>query len=110
MDSIKYHKKYWDKYANEKNFVISLQYEKFTEYVKKDDKILDVGCGYGRTLNQIYHNGYKYLNGIDISINMIERVEQICSNFKKVLFEEKNYKTMNGNDCNGFYYIGTNIK
>jgi len=215
MDSVKYHKKYWDKYANEKDFVISLQYEKFTAYVKNNDKILDVGCGYGRTLNELYHNGYKFLNGVDISKNIIERglkqypylnlkvqeynkipyedsmfdtvvlisvltciigneeqdtlireikrvlkpkgvvcisdfiinkdernlqrynnalekygvygafelsdggvfrhhsierVGQICSNFQEVLFEEKNYKTMNGNDCNGFYYIGRNIK
>jgi len=215
MNSGKYHKKYWDKYANEKDFGIPLQYKNFTEYVKKNDKILDVGCGYGRTLNELYQNGYSFLDGIDISENMIkrgleqypylnlkikkykyipyeesvfdavilisvltciidndeqdilikeikrvlkpkgvicisdfiinedernlhryndalekygeygvfelsdggmfrhhstERVGEICSNFQKILFEEKKYKTMNGNYSNGFYFIGRNIK
>ena len=32
-----------------------------------------MGCGYGRTLNELYQNGYNKLIGIDFSSGMIER-------------------------------------
>ena len=41
--------------------------------VGTEDKILDVGCGYGRTLNELYSKGFKNLYGIDLSDKMIER-------------------------------------
>lgn len=47
--------------------------EPFSNYVKRDQVILDVGCGYGRTLDELYHNGYRNLIGIDFSKGMIER-------------------------------------
>ena len=35
--------------------------------------ILDVGCGYGRSLNELYKRKYKNLTGIDYSQGMINR-------------------------------------
>ncbi len=35
-----------------------------------------MGCGYGRTLDELYHNGYHNLIGIDFSKGMIERGKQ----------------------------------
>jgi len=35
--------------------------------------MLDVGCGYGRTLNEFYKLGFRNLTGIDYAIKMIER-------------------------------------
>ena len=41
---------YWNSVSKEKEFTTSFQAGEFSKYVKKDSIILDVGCGYGRTL------------------------------------------------------------
>lgn len=66
-------KKYWNSVAEEKEFTTPFQIEEFSQYVGKEDLILDVGCGYGRTLNLLHENGYRNLIGIDFSDKMIER-------------------------------------
>lgn len=66
-------KKYWNSVAEKKEFSTPFNFEDFSKYVSKEDVILDVGCGYGRTLNQLYEEGYHNLIGIDFSENMIER-------------------------------------
>ena len=70
-------KEYWNKVSETKQFSTPFQIDEFSKYVKKDDVILDVGCGYGRTLNELYTNGYKNLIGIDFSKGMIERAKKI---------------------------------
>jgi ubiquinone/menaquinone biosynthesis C-methylase UbiE len=64
---------YWDKTAEKKEFPTPFQLKEFEKYVSKDAKILDVGCGYGRTLNELHENGFKNLKGIDFSQAMIDR-------------------------------------
>jgi SAM-dependent methyltransferase len=64
---------YWDKVAPVKEFTTPFQMEVFQNYVSKNASILDIGCGYGRTLNELYNNGYKNSIGIDFSGKMIER-------------------------------------
>lgn len=66
-------KKYWNLAAENKEFTTPFHFDEFAKYVGKGDIILDVGCGYGRTLNQLYERDYKNLIGIDFSKNMIER-------------------------------------
>lgn len=66
-------KKYWNSVAEKKEFSTPFNFEDFSKYVSKEDIILDVGYGYGRTLNQLYEEGYHNLIGIDFSENMIER-------------------------------------
>lgn len=66
-------KGYWDKVAEEKEFPTPFQMEEFQKYVSKDMNILDVGCGYGRTLNELHNRSYKNLTGIDYSQGMIKR-------------------------------------
>ena len=72
-------KEYWNKVSETKQFSTPFQIDEFSKYVKKDDVILDVGCGYGRTLNELYTKGYKNLVGIDFSKGMIERAKKINS-------------------------------
>ena len=72
-------KDYWNKVSKTKQFSTTFQIDEFSKYVEKDDVILDVGCGYGRTLNELYTNGYKNLIGIDFSKGMIERAKKINS-------------------------------
>ncbi|MDP4146874.1 MAG: class I SAM-dependent methyltransferase [Bacillota bacterium] len=66
-------KTYWDNVADKKEFTTPFHFEAFEKVVKKDALILDVGCGYGRTLEKLYQYGYHNLIGIDFSEKMIER-------------------------------------
>jgi len=45
----------------------------FQKYVNKNAHNLDIGCGYGRILNELYDSGYNNTVGIDFSEKMIER-------------------------------------
>jgi len=65
--------KYWNSVAEEKEFTTPFQMELFKNFVPKEAQILDVGCGYGRTLNELYLSEFTCLSGIDVSKNMIER-------------------------------------
>lgn len=64
---------YWNNVSKKKEFTTPFQAEDFLKYVKQDSYVLDVGCGYGRTLDELYHNGYWNLIGIDFSNGMIAR-------------------------------------
>lgn len=67
---------FWNSVSKQKEFTTPFQAEQFAKYVKRDCTILDVGCGYGRTLDQLYHDDYHNLIGIDFSSGMIERGKQ----------------------------------
>ena len=66
-------KEYWNNVSEKKEFTTPFQAEEFTKYVGPESRILDMGCGYGRTLDELYHCGYRNLIGIDFSSGMIER-------------------------------------
>ena len=66
-------KEYWDQVSEIKKFTTPFQLMEFEKYVSKGSTILDVGCGYGRTLDELYHSGYYKLTGIDFSKGMIDR-------------------------------------
>jgi ubiquinone/menaquinone biosynthesis C-methylase UbiE len=66
-------KTYWNNAAEYKEFTTPFQMEIFKRYVNINARILDFGCGYGRTLNELYNNGYKNCIGVDFSEKMIEK-------------------------------------
>ena len=69
MDQIKY----WNSVADTKEFTTPFQFDELPNYIDKHAVILDVGCGYGRTLNELKNQGYENLLGIDYyfcSLNM----------------------------------------
>lgn len=70
-------KAYWDSVSNSKNFTTPFQADIFSRLVSKSGSILDVGCGYGRTLDELYHQGYTHLTGIDFSQGMIDRGQSL---------------------------------
>lgn len=57
-------------WASEKNII--------SKYVKKTDKILDVGCGAGRTTINLYKNGYKNIIGLDLAENLVAFAKDYC--------------------------------
>lgn len=63
---------YWNSVAEGKKFTTVLDVELFSKYVSKDCKILDVGCGYGRILNELAEAGFTDLTGVDSAENMIK--------------------------------------
>lgn len=69
-------KDYWNQVSDTKEFTTPFQAVEFQNYVTKESLILDVGCGYGRTLNELHLLGYQNLTGIDFSEKMIERGKQ----------------------------------
>jgi len=68
-------KKVWDELAYKKSFTTPLQMDLVKKYIQKDAVVLDVGCGYGRSLNELHLNGFTRLYGIDFSEKMIERAK-----------------------------------
>jgi ubiquinone/menaquinone biosynthesis C-methylase UbiE len=70
-------REYWDTVAEEKYFTTPLHIDVFTQNVPLDAKILDFGCGYGRTLFKLYRHGFTNAVGIDFSEKMIGRGKSI---------------------------------
>lgn len=66
-------KDYWDSVSDTKHFTTPFHAAEFAGLVRREENILDVGCGYGRTLDELHHLGYTHLTGIDFSKGMIER-------------------------------------
>ena len=51
----------------------------FKKYLKPTYKILDVGCGAGRTTINLYKDGFKDILGLDIANNPIEYAKNYCN-------------------------------
>ncbi|WP_312831898.1 class I SAM-dependent methyltransferase [Sedimentibacter saalensis] len=66
-------KNYWDDVSETKQFTTPFQSSEFRKYITMEYTVLDVGCGYGRTLDELYQMGYRNLIGIDFSEGMIQR-------------------------------------
>lgn len=64
---------YWDSVASEKTFTTQLDVVHIAEELEAHSLIVDYGCGYGRTLNELRQKGYENLVGFDYSPNMIAR-------------------------------------
>ena len=63
---------YWQKEGLQKKFNNpNLVLENYRR-VGPASSILDIGCGYGRTLSELLENNYRNLNGIDSSAEMIK--------------------------------------
>lgn len=68
---------YWNSVSEKKEFTTPFLFETFSNYVKRDQVILDVGCGYGRTLDELYHNAYRNLIGIQEQEELMQEIKRI---------------------------------
>lgn len=81
---------YWDSVAGIKEFTVKFYPEMIAGLVPENAPLLDFGCGYGRTLQELDRLGYTSLHGLDISAKMLEiasaRLPGVkfsrCANFK----------------------------
>lgn len=87
-EDIKYTKNFYDQDYNIKRYGEAIdevglwKSEKiiFDKYINKTDKILDIGCGAGRTTINLYKNGYKNIIGLDLSTNLIDYAKNYIKN------------------------------
>lgn len=73
MDRLDCQREYWDGVAEKKTFTHPLRTERLREHVPPAGKILDYGCGYGRTCALLRENGFRDVVGVDISSEMIRQ-------------------------------------
>ena len=66
-------KAYWDSVAAEKNFTLRPDFHLLKTSIGKEAFIVDYGCGYGRTLDELYQAGYRNTLGLDFSGGMVAR-------------------------------------
>jgi SAM-dependent methyltransferase len=65
---------YWDRVAPEKRFSHPLRLDWLARYLNSSKaRILDYGCGYGRTLRELSAAGYENIYGADFSRAMLAR-------------------------------------
>jgi SAM-dependent methyltransferase len=64
---------YWNRIASKKRFSHPLRLDWLTRYSDKHARILDYGCGYGRTLAELLRAGFTNLVGVDFSERMLAR-------------------------------------
>lgn len=76
---------YWDSVSEEKDFPLPFQMGEFEKLVSHQTTILDVGCGYGRTLSELRDAGFENLFGVDFSQGMIDRGRRLhpCLDLRK---------------------------
>ena len=67
------HQRQWDNIAEDVNFNLKIDLERFLKDVSLDSKVLDFGCGYGRVGKLLLDAGYSNIVGVDSSARMIER-------------------------------------
>jgi SAM-dependent methyltransferase len=63
---------YWDAAGATKTFTHPLNYS-WLAGVSRDARVLDFGCGYGRTMVELREHGFTNLTGVDVSPAMIAR-------------------------------------
>lgn len=71
----------------DKTFTTPFNIELFSQYVPRDARILDFGCGYGRTMLELAGAGYTNLTGIDFSQPLIERGKQENPELNLIAFD-----------------------
>lgn len=53
----------------------------FEKYLKPTDRILDLGCGTGRTTFALYQQGYQQIQGLDLTPGMIKSARELNHRF-----------------------------
>lgn len=62
---------YWNTQGSQKSFHHPLNVRRVRQWLYPESRILDYGCGYGRTLGELFNEEYYDLIGLDFSPAMI---------------------------------------
>ena len=71
MSELDYQLEYWNTEGTRKVFGHPLNMERVSQWLSYESRILDFGCGYGRSLGELSEAGYRDLIGFDFSPAMI---------------------------------------
>ena len=82
---------YWDTEGTRKSFAHPLNLVRVSQWLSTDGRILDFGCGYGRSLGELFNAGYRDLIGFDFSPAMIQAAR---ARFPEITFEELQSSTI----------------
>lgn len=66
---------YWNAVAYQKTFAHPLIMAEIQKRADRRGRILDYGCGYGRSIRELHEAGFANLYGIDYSAGMIRRAK-----------------------------------
>ena len=66
---------FYDEVMSEMNYDLWVEFTQ--EFIKKDDKILDLACGTGTFVTMLKLNGYDFVEGSDLSDEIIEIANEI---------------------------------
>lgn len=80
MQTIAAQNSYWDRVAQQKRFSHPLRLDWLAKYLQQDSRVLDHGCGYGRTLGELAAAGFVNLFGSDFSSAMLARAHVATAN------------------------------
>ena len=86
-----YQYEYWNTEGAQKSFQHPLNLERVSQWLSPDSRILDFGCGYGRSLGELFNAGYRNLIGFDFSPAMIAAAR---ARFPEITFEELKSSTI----------------
>ncbi|WP_433855788.1 class I SAM-dependent methyltransferase [Streptomyces kronopolitis] len=64
---------FWETTGSAKTFTHPLDPALLEEYVPRDARVLDYGCGYGRLTAELAGRGYRSVRGVDVSAALIAR-------------------------------------
>jgi SAM-dependent methyltransferase len=78
---------YWDSVAGTKAFRHPLPLETLKGLLPATARILDYGCGYGRTVAGLVSGGFTRVTGVDVSPGMIARGRVLDSSLDLRLFD-----------------------
>ena len=76
---------YWDKEGPQKTFGHPINFDRLNQWLNAGSRILDFGCGYGRSLGALFEAGYRNLIGFDFSPAMIATAR---NRFPGITFQE----------------------
>ncbi len=76
---------YWNTEGPRKPFGHPLNLQRLSQWLSSDSRILDFGCGYGRSLGELFTSGYRNLIGFDFSPAMIADAR---ARFPEITFHE----------------------
>jgi SAM-dependent methyltransferase len=76
---------YWNTEGPQKPFAHPLNLKRVSEWLTRDSRIIDFGCGYGRCLGELFDSGYRDLLGFDFSPAMIAAAR---ARFPEITFQE----------------------
>ncbi len=66
-------KEYWDEVAKIKTFTHPIDLELINDFLNKQSRIVDFGCGYGRIVKKLTDLGFENVCGFDTSKELIAR-------------------------------------